>query len=489
MANAPVLRADPLPAHAARVVDYSIDVRLDAAAKTLYRPRAPHVDQPVDRPGARPLVPSVSERVPQQSRRRSSANRAGSCATRRCPRTAGAGPTSHRCGSRMAPTCSLTRHLRASGRREHGRPDRAARPAAVARGAGRVRHPRHHVDGEATEGVRANRVLGRLLPRGSVVPKIAVYEPAGVRGRTVGGWNCHQFHANSEFYADFGRFAVDITVPSAFVVGATGRRVWSAAGPRGTTRYRYEQEDVHDFAWTADPRFIEFTDRFSATRDVTPPEYTTAAAELGRSIEDVRLADVDIRLLHAAGPRAPGATISGRGKGVHQVLRALVRAVSLRDPDDRGPGDRCGGVRRDGVPRRSSREARPRSSTGGPSTRCARPEIVTAHEFAHQFWYGLVASNEFEEAWLDEGITSYSTGRILDTLFGPSVSVAALPGLHLGEEDLIRVQNSPRRIFDRVRANAWNYSPDMYRVLRRTPSRSSCFARSSIISVRPRWRA
>src|SRR4051812_1627159 len=35
MANAPVLRADPLPAHAARVVDYSIDVRLDAGAKTL----------------------------------------------------------------------------------------------------------------------------------------------------------------------------------------------------------------------------------------------------------------------------------------------------------------------------------------------------------------------------------------------------------------------------------------------------------------------
>jgi len=26
-----------------------------------------------------------------------------------------------------------------------------------------------------------------------------------------GGWNCHQFHANSEFYADFGSYAVEIT--------------------------------------------------------------------------------------------------------------------------------------------------------------------------------------------------------------------------------------------------------------------------------------
>ena len=33
------------------------------------------------------------------------------------------------------------------------------------------------------------------------------------------------------------------------------------------------------------------------------------------------------------------------------------------------------------------------------------PEKVVAHEFGQQFWQGLVASNEFEEAWLDEGIT------------------------------------------------------------------------------------
>ena len=35
------------------------------------------------------------------------------------------------------------------------------------------------------------------------------------------------------------------------------------------------------------------------------------------------------------------------------------------------------------------------------------PEIVTQHEFGHQYWYGMVATNEFEEAWLDEGINSY----------------------------------------------------------------------------------
>ena len=33
------------------------------------------------------------------------------------------------------------------------------------------------------------------------------------------------------------------------------------------------------------------------------------------------------------------------------------------------------------------------------------------HEAGHQFWYGLVATNEFENAWMDEGINTFSTAR------------------------------------------------------------------------------
>src|SRR5260370_36574186 len=36
------------------------------------------------------------------------------------------------------------------------------------------------------------------------------------------------------------------------------------------------------------------------------------------------------------------------------------------------------------------------------------PEGVVEHEFGHQYWYGMVATNEFEEAWLDEGINQYT---------------------------------------------------------------------------------
>ncbi|MBO4772093.1 MAG: hypothetical protein J5595_06110, partial [Bacteroidales bacterium] len=51
-------------------------------------------------------------------------------------------------------------------------------------------------------------------------PKIGVYEPKGMRQRAKGGWNCHQFHYNSEFYADFGTYDVAITVPEKYKVGA-----------------------------------------------------------------------------------------------------------------------------------------------------------------------------------------------------------------------------------------------------------------------------
>src|SRR5712692_810719 len=46
------------------------------------------------------------------------------------------------------------------------------------------------------------------------------------------------------------------------------------------------------------------------------------------------------------------------------------------------------------------------------------PEDVTIHEFGHQFWYGLVGNNEFEEAWLDEGFNTYSTGKVIEAAYG-----------------------------------------------------------------------
>ncbi len=85
-------------------------------------------------------------------------------------------------------------------------------------------------------------------------PKLGVLEDTG--------WNTHQFHAGTEFYADYGVYDVRITVPRGWVVGATGRERERHDTPKGTTMHRYVQEDVHDFVWTTSPDYVVKTATF-----------------------------------------------------------------------------------------------------------------------------------------------------------------------------------------------------------------------------------
>jgi peptidase M1-like protein len=293
---------------------------------------------------------------------------------------------------------------------------------------------------------------------GQWFPKIAVYEPAGMRGRSAGGWNCHQFHANSEFYADYGRFRVEMTVPSRFVVGATGPRVETRPGNDGTTTYVHEQRDVHDFAWTADPKFVEVKDTFSADRDVTPAEYAAAARLVDRPLAEVRLRDVAITLLiqpnhlpqarrHIAAAKA-GLKHFGLWYGAYPYP-----TLTVVDPAPGAMG--AGGMEY------------PTFITAGtsfvfnrwPFDRIRLPEEVTIHEFGHQYWYGLVGSNEFEESWLDEGFNTYSTHKT-DAAAYPAM--IELFGFRFFADEEDRLGNGPERRFDRIRTPAWGFSPGQY---------------------------
>ena len=293
---------------------------------------------------------------------------------------------------------------------------------------------------------------------GQWFPKLGVYEPAGRRGRVTGGWNCHQFHANSEFYADFGSFRVEITAPSTFVVGATGERKHEHANGDGTTTYTYEQSDVHDFAWTADPKFIVVPAKFSAAQDVTPAEYQRVATLLGRTLDEVRLSDVNITVLMQPEHLAQSARHVQAAKDGLKWFglwygRYPYKTLTVVDPAYGAGG--AGGMEY------------PTFITAGTSTlfnrwpfdRIRLPEEVTVHEFGHQFWYAMVANNEFEEAWLDEGINSYSTGKVMDAVFGPASSILEFLGLKVGEGDTLRMMNSPDAKFNRVIARAWDYTP------------------------------
>ena len=294
---------------------------------------------------------------------------------------------------------------------------------------------------------------------GQWFPKLGVYEPAGTRGRAAGGWNCHQFHANSEFYADFGHYRVEITLPKRFVVGATGKRTDRRENADGTSTHVFEQSDVIDFAWTASPRFVEVKSTFSGDKDVTPQEYAETAKLLGRSLDEVRLSDVEVTVLlqpqHAAQAerhvKAAKAAIKWFGLWYGRYPYPTITVVD--------PAFGAGG---------SGGMEYPTFITAGtsallnrwPLDRVLMPEEVTVHEFGHQYWQSMVASNEFEESWLDEGFNTYSTGRVMERVYGPW-SIRLL-GLGISQDDMARAGNSVDRMFDAIRTPSWGYSPGNY---------------------------
>ncbi|MEO8197814.1 MAG: M1 family metallopeptidase [Thermoanaerobaculia bacterium] len=294
-------------------------------------------------------------------------------------------------------------------------------------------------------------------------PKLGVYEPAGLRGREQSGWNCHQYHANSEYYADYGRFKVEITVPKRFVVGATGPETARRENADGTTTYVHQQADVHDFAWTADPRFLEYRETFSADRDVTPQEYAATAKLLDRSLEEVKLQDVAIRLLLQPGHEPQkdrhfaAAKLALKWYGLWYGAYPY-ETLTLVDPT---PG--AGGAAGVEYPTLFFCGTNYLYNFWPGKGLLHEAEIVTVHEFGHQFWYGLVGSNEFEEAWLDEGFTTYSTAKVLEIGYGRDNSIVDFLGLELGAVESDRMQNSlESRRYDKIATSAWQFSRNQY---------------------------
>jgi hypothetical protein len=242
---------------------------------------------------------------------------------------------------------------------------------------------------------------------GQWFPKIGVYEPAGMRNALRGGWNCHQFHSNSEFYADFGVYDVSITVPNAYTVGASGVLLRQERTTDSLTSFVFRAEDVHDFAWTASPRFVEYTDRWNhvSLRLLCQPEHEgmaaryLAAARRALAYMDTHVGRYPYPTLTIVDP--PLAGLEGGGMEYPTLITGF--------------------------------------SAWGVPAGIRITEDVTVHEFVHNYFYGMVATNEFEEPWMDEGLTQYYEDRIMDDWFGPSRSYLDLGWMRTGNGERSRL--------------------------------------------------
>ena len=240
---------------------------------------------------------------------------------------------------------------------------------------------------------------GKFVMAGQWFPKISVYEPAGLRGRTTEGWNLHQYHGNSEFYADFGIYNVRIHVPENYIVAATGFPIKSAQIVKGQKIYQFYADDVHDFAWSASPDFIVAEKPFSSQE--------VPGVRIKLYLDPVHK-DMKERYFYAAEVALKNFS-KWYGPYPYSTLSIVV-------PPEAGNG--AGGME---YPNLITAFGAKNDSPG------YELERTVIHEIGHQYFYGMIASNEFEEAWLDEGFTSYAEDKLMEQEFGiiPNLPVQA----------------------------------------------------------------
>jgi hypothetical protein len=223
---------------------------------------------------------------------------------------------------------------------------------------------------------------GDFIMAGQWFPKFGVWEE--------GAWDAYPFHANSEFYADFGAYDVAVTLPESWMLAGTSTvPIERHPNDDGTVTYRMVSDHVIDVAWAASP---DFRERTTTVGDVTI-----------RVVYDADRRTDAARALKAAAAALPHyeAWYGSYGRGLYPQLTVVVV------PAD---GGGAGGMEYPTLFTVGQMAA------AGP--RCVRMlEVETVHELGHQWFQAMVATNEAEEPWLDEGLTDYSTARAMHALY------------------------------------------------------------------------
>lgn len=232
-------------------------------------------------------------------------------------------------------------------------------------------------------------------------PKPAVYDSKG--------WHPMPYLDQGEFYSEFGSFDVSITVPANYVVAATGElqnadekewlkqrasftwvpekkkiktkgggiktiiQKYPASSPNKKT-IRFKQNNVHDFAWFADKRFIvqQDTCTLPSGKIITAQTYYTKEEEAVWK-NSVSYAKRAVKFYSEQLGEYPYNTVS--------VVQ--------------GPVSVGGGMEY------------PTITVISPEASTRELDITIAHEIGHNWLQGILGSNERERPWMDEGMNSY----------------------------------------------------------------------------------
>jgi len=268
------------------------------------------------------------------------------------------------------------------------------------------------------ESVARNGYKRDFLMGGQWFPKVGVF--------WHGSWNCHQYHSTTEFFADFGTFNVSLTLPRNYTVGASGVPTGDRTNSDGTRTLSFYGEDIHDFAWAASPHFT-----------VTNGTYLS-------SMGPVQVHVLALAAHPRAGQRYLNIMLASLKQFDDRYGPYPYKILTLIDPE---PGSQMEGMEY------------PTLITGGTSwfQPTYETEIEAEHEFGHQYWYGMVATNEFEDAWLDEGINSYTEAAVTGAILGRDTSYFRHSWANLSDARLQYLEYIGVPNYDPVTRFAWQF--------------------------------
>ena len=225
-------------------------------------------------------------------------------------------------------------------------------------------------------------------------PRPAVYDSRG--------WHPMPYLDQGEFYGEFGKFDVTIHVPHAYIVAATGellggkykQETETERSVPGLKTLRYQQDSVHDFAWFADSSFRV--------------EHDTIALPSGRIIEAFAYYLPFSKPIWTSAIAYIKKVVRFRSAVTGEYPYNTVTAVEAKMGFE-------GGMEY------------PTITSISPVSSHPELEEVLEHEIGHNWFYGILASNERDYPWMDEGFNTYYDDRYRG-------------GTHEGGKDLLRMQ-------------------------------------------------
>ena len=236
-------------------------------------------------------------------------------------------------------------------------------------------------------------------------PKPAVFDQKG--------WHPMPYLDLGEFYSEFGNYDVNITLPQNYVVGATGQLQTGSeldflsqkieetshlldttdlsdefpASAKNTKTIQYKARNVHDFAWFADKRFLVTADtlqlpsgKIIETFAMFPPSgiknWMNATDYIKRAVNSYSTWVGEYPYPHAT---AVQSALSAGGGMEYPMITVIGDTHSKKGTDD-----------------------------------------VITHEVGHNWFYGILASNERDYAWMDEGMNTFYENRYMKKFYPPT---------------------------------------------------------------------